>query len=351
MEFVLTLAEVEAIAQPVARRGATDRPLGRIAALEAAEPGDLSFLASLKHKAKVAGTCASVVLVPPDYEGLPAEGQLFLVVPQPSATLARICARIEQHLWPRPVAGVHPRAVIAAGVSIDASATVGPLCVVEEGAVIGPRAHLMAQVFVGRGARVGADCRLMPGVILAAQCILHERVILHPGVVVGADGFGYEFVEGRHAKVPQVGRVEIESDVEIGANTTLDRARFSRTVVGEGTKIDNLVQVAHNVVIGKHCLLCAQVGIAGSTTLGDFVVLGGQAGVAGHLQVASGTKLGGGAALTSHTDPGAYLNGSPAMPYMLERRMAVLQQRLPDLFRRFSDLEAAVAELKKASAS
>jgi UDP-3-O-[3-hydroxymyristoyl] glucosamine N-acyltransferase len=350
MHPVLTLSEVEAIIRPVDRRGATSRPLARIAALEAAEPGDLSFLANLKHKARVASTRASVVLVPPGYEDEPGEDQLLLVVAQPSASLTRICARIEQSLWPRPAAGVHASAVVAPEARVDPTATIGPLCVVEAGAEVGPRVHLQAQVFIGRDARVGADCRLMAGAVLASRCSLHERVVLHAGVVVGADGFGYEFEEGRHAKVPQIGVVEIEADVEIGANSTLDRARFSRTLVGEGTKIDNLVQVAHNVVIGKHCLLCAQVGIAGSTTLGDYVVLGGQAGVAGHLRVAKGTKVGGGAAVSSHTEPGAYLNGSPAIPYMLERRIAVLQQRLPDLFRRFASLESEVENLKKSSA-
>ena len=218
----------------------------------------------------------------------------------------------------------------------------GPLCVVEADAVVGEGTHLQAQVFVGRAARIGAQCWLMPGVVLEAECVLHNRVRLQPGVVVGSDGFGYEFVKGRHEKVPQVGIVVIEDDVEIGANTTLDRARFSRTVVGEGTKIDNLVQVAHNVIVGKHCILCAQVGISGSTTLEDYVVLGGQAGVAGHLTLGKGMKAGGGTAITSSVEAGTFVNGVPARAYMLERRLQVLYQRLPDLFKRVTELEAQV---------
>ena len=160
-----------------------------------------------------------------------------------------------------------------------------------------------------------------------------------PGVVIGSDGFGYEFTDGRHQKVPQVGTVVIGDDVEIGANSALDRARFSRTVVGEGTKIDNLVQIAHNVVIGRHCILCSQVGVSGSVTIEDYAVLAGQVGVGGHITIGKGAKLGGQAGVTSNVEPGAYLNGTPAISYQLERRIAVLQQRLPDLFRRVDALE------------
>jgi UDP-3-O-[3-hydroxymyristoyl] glucosamine N-acyltransferase len=217
---------------------------------------------------------------------------------------------------------------------------------VEEGAVIGERSHLQGQVYVGRGAAVGDDCWLMPGSVVAAECVLRNRVRLQPGVIIGSDGFGYEFLGGRFEKLPQVGMVLIEDDVEIGANSTVDRARFSRTVVGEGTKIDNLVQVAHNVVIGRHCVLCAQVGISGSTTIGDYVVLAGQAGVAGHLTLGKGSKVGGGAGVSQDVAPGDFVNGSPAIPFMLERRLAVLKQRLPELFKRVGALEA---QTKKSS--
>jgi UDP-3-O-[3-hydroxymyristoyl] glucosamine N-acyltransferase len=161
-------------------------------------------------------------------------------------------------------------------------------------------------------------------------------------VVVGADGFGYEFVAGRHEKVPQVGCVLLEDDVEIGANSTLDRARLSRTVVGEGTKIDNLVQVAHNVIIGRHVILCAQVGISGSVVIGDYAVLGGQAGIGGHITIGRQAKIGGQAGVSFNVEPGVYVNGTPAMPYMLFQRLEVLHRRLPDLFKRVDRLENLV---------
>ncbi|HND62408.1 MAG TPA: UDP-3-O-(3-hydroxymyristoyl)glucosamine N-acyltransferase [Opitutaceae bacterium] len=331
--------EIAAIVQPKQVRGATTDVVHGIASLGAAGPGDLSFLGNPKYRAEAAATRASVVLLPLDYDGAPQPNQQFLLVDNPSVALARICTRIEQLLWPKPSPGIHPTAFVDPTAKVAASATVGPLCVVEAEAVVGERSHLQGQVYVGRGARTGNDCWLMPGVVLAAECVLGNRVRLQPGVIVGSDGFGYEFVKGRHEKVPQVGIVQIEDDVEIGANSTLDRARFSRTVVGEGTKIDNLVQVAHNVTIGKHVILCAQVGISGSVTIGDYAVLGGQAGIGGHISVGKGAKVGGQSAVTFSVEPGTYVNGSPAMSYMLSQRLEVLHRRLPDLFKRVDELE------------
>jgi len=350
MQVQFTAAEVAEIVVPKASRGATSVVIRGLAALKDAAAGDVSFLGNAKYKGDVAGSRASIVLLPADYAGEPAAEQLFLLVENPSVALARICARIEQTLWPKPAAGVHPAAFVDPTAVVAPTATVGPMCVIEAGARVGERVHLQAQVFVGRNARIGDDTWIMPGGIVAAECVLGQRVRLQPGVVVGADGFGYEFVKGRHEKVPQVGTVVIGDDVEIGANSTLDRARFSRTVVGEGTKIDNLVQIAHNVIVGKHCMLCSQVGISGSTTLEDYVVLGGQAGVGGHITIGKGVKAGGRAGITSDIEPGAFVNGTPAIPYLLERRIAVLQRRLPDLFRRVDSLEEQISDAEKSSA-
>ncbi len=339
MPVAYTPAEIATIVGAQRTTGATQRPIRDIAALTTARPGDLSFLGNTKYRSQVADSAASVLLLPLDYRGEPKPDQVFLFVENPSVALAQVCARIEQALWPKPRPGIHPSAVVAPTAKVDATAHLGPLCVVEDGAQVGAGSVLQASVFVGRGARIGEDCWLMPGVVLGACCSLGNRVRLQPGVVIGSDGFGYEFVQGRHEKIPQIGVVVIEDDVEIGANSTLDRARFSRTVVGQGTKIDNLVQVAHNVVIGQHCILCAQVGVSGSTTLEDYVILGGQAGLGGHITLGKGSKVGGGAGLAASIPAGAYVNGTPAIPYMLERRIAVLQQRLPDLFKRVEALE------------
>lgn len=344
MQVSFTAAEIAAIVQPKSIRGTTSAALTGLAGLLDAAPGDLSFLGNAKYKGDVAKTRASVVLLPSDYVGEPAPGQQYLLVENPSVALARVCARIEQSLWPKPAPGSHRSATIEGGATVAASATVGPQCVVEAGASIGERVHLQGQVFVGRGVVIGDDSWLMPGVVVTAECVLGKRVRLQPGVVIGSDGFGYEFVNGRHEKVPQVGNVEIGDDVEIGANTTIDRARFSRTVIGEGTKIDNLVQIAHNVVIGRHCIICAQAGISGSATLRDFVVLGGQVGVAGHLTIAPGTKVGAQSGINGDTEPGAFLNGTPAIAYNLERRLVVLYRRLPELFKRVDELEREIRD-------
>jgi UDP-3-O-[3-hydroxymyristoyl] glucosamine N-acyltransferase len=339
MQVSFSAAEIAAIVQPLRAKGATTEVVRGIAALSTAAPGDLSFLGNARYRAEVAATKASVVLLPGDFEGDPAPNQLFLTVQNPSLSLARLCSRIEQSLWPKPAPGVHATAWVAPGARVAASATVGPLCVVEAGAVVGEQAHLQAGVFVGRGAKVGDGSWLMPGVVVAAECVLGRRVRLQPGVVVGSDGFGYEFVDGRHEKLPQVGTVEIGDDVEIGANTTLDRARFSRTVVGEGTKIDNLVQVAHNVVIGRHCLICAQAGISGSTTLEDYVVLAGQVGTVGHITVGRGAKVGAQSGVSRDVPAGASVFGTPSLPLMLEQRIIALRSHLPELFKRVAAIE------------
>ncbi|MFA6960552.1 MAG: UDP-3-O-(3-hydroxymyristoyl)glucosamine N-acyltransferase [Opitutaceae bacterium] len=350
MQLAFSAADIAAIVQPLSVKGVTDATVRGIASLGSAQAGDLSFLGNPKYKTEVATTAASIVLLPPDYEGDPLPGQQFILVDKPSVALAHLCARIEQMLWPKPLPGIHATAVIAAGAQIAATATIGPFCVIEAGAVIGERTHLEAYAFIGRNARIGNDCWLMPRATLATECILKDRVRFQPGVVIGADGFGYEFSQGRLEKVPQVGNVVIENDVEIGANTTIDRARFSRTSVGEGTKIDNLVMVGHNVVIGKHCLICAQVGISGSTTIEDYVVLGGQAGIAGHLTIGKGSKADGQTGINSDLAPGSFVKGSPCMPYNFEQRFNVLKKKLPELFKRVDALESVAEDLKKSSA-
>lgn len=346
MTLSFSAEQLVALLSPASTRGTTTATIGNIAALKDAQPGDLSFLANPKYKSEVAATRASVVLLPSNFEGEPAADQLWLLVENPNAAIATLCARLEASLWPRPAPGIHPTSVIDPSATIDPTATVGPLCVVEAGAVIGAQTVLHAQVFIGRHARVGSGCWFMAGAHLATETVVGDRVKLHAGVVLGSDGFGYESSTGRHLKIPQVGQVVIADDVEIGANTTIDRARFSRTYVGSGTKIDNLVMIGHNVVIGRHCIICAQVGISGSTTLEDYVVLGGQAGVAGHLTIGKGAKADGQTGINSSVDPGTFWKGSPCLPYQLEQRINVLRQRLPDLFRKVDTLAAELAELK-----
>ncbi len=345
MEISFSPERIIETTAPVNTRGSTDRTVRRIAPLEEALAGDLSFLRDGKRIDDLANCSASVLLVPADCPVEPGLNQLFLYCEDPSVALTRLCSVIERDVRPRPEPGIHPSAVIGRGCRVPDSVAVGPHCVIGDRVSLGENTVLEARVCLGPGVVLGDDCRLLPGVVVMDGCRLGDRVTLHPGVVVGADGFGYESGPEGHAKIPQVGGVVVGDDVEIGAGSTVDRARFSDTVIGEGTKIDNLVQIGHNVRVGRHCILCAQVGIAGSTELEDFVVLGGQVGVAGHIRLGRGAQAGAQSGISRNIQAGNTVFGSPALPLLLRQKIFVLQQRLPDLFRRVDKIEA---DLEKA---
>lgn len=319
--------------------GHFDGSIKGIASLDKAQEQELSFLSNPKYKGEVQNTLASVVIVPNEYEGSPRQNQVYLRVPNPSLALALVCWEIEKLLWPQPQSGIHQTAFIHPDAKVDASAFIGPMAIIEAYAVVGKNAQVHAGAYVGEYAKVGAESVLMPQVKLLSYCEVWERVRLHAGAVIGADGYGYEFENGKHHKLPQIGKVVIENDVEIGANTTIDRARFGTTLIGEGTKIDNLVQVAHNVTIGKHCLLMSQSGIAGSTVLEDYVIICGQAGLKEHLKIGKGTIIGAQSGINCHLPPNSKVRGAPPYPYMLAQRIEVLKKRLPELFERVSNLE------------
>ena len=257
-----------------------------IASLKKAQRGDLSFLANPKYKSEVKDTNASLVLLPEDYsESSPKINQLFIKTKNPSRSLAEVCRLIYGKLFSNlpigldPLASVHQSAVIGDGVSV------GPFCYIGKGVRVGKNTIIESHCYIGENVSLGEDCRLYPSVKVLANCEIGNGVYLNSGVVIGSEGYGFEQVGTSHEKIPHLGKVIIEDDVEIGANTCIDRARLEVTRIGEGTKIDNLVQIGHNVIIGKGCLIVAQVGIAGSVVFEDGVVVGGQAGFAGHLKI------------------------------------------------------------------
>lgn len=344
MAFALELEKILAIVGPSTVTGEGPAVFTGVASLSEAGSADVSFLGNDKYRAQVATSRAGAIFLPLDYEGVPQPGQIYIRLEKPSSALAAVCRVIEGLLWPNPRAGVHASAVVAADAVLGAGVHIGPLAVVESGASIGAGTVLEARAYVGRNASVGADCRLGVGTTVGDYCQLGNRVRLQPGAVIGSDGFGYETVAGAHIKVPQVGYVMLEDDVEIGANSTVDRARFSVTRVGRGTKVDNLVQIAHNVVIGSHCIIVAQAGIAGSSTLEDYVVLGGQAAVSGHLRIGKGVRVGGQSAIIADVEPGAVLLDSPAIPFGKAMRIIALKHRLPDLFKKVDHLEKQLAQ-------
>ena len=314
-----------------------------LAGIREAAPGDVTFLASPKYQAAVKTTRASVLIVAKDVDA--SFGGTLIRVANPAEAFARL---VEQ-ASPPPVRyepGVHPSAVIAPTAQLGKQVSIQPHTVIEERAVIGDRTVIGAGSFIGNECRVGVDCLLYPQVSLRERTTLGDRVILHGGVMLGADGFGFETVQGAHKKIPQVGFVEIGNDVEIGANTAIDRGRFGRTRVGTGTKIDNLVQIGHNCVIGDHCIICGLVGIAGSTIIGHHVTIAGQVGIAGHLTIGDKSIIMAQAGVTKDVPPGSVMLGAPAVPHKEFKRINAAVQRLPETVAKLRELEQQIAELR-----
>ena len=292
-----------------------------------AQPGDITFVEGDRHLAAWHACRASAAIVPP---GVPVNGRPLIRVADPLMAFAQVV----QHLRGRPDvlgSGINPTAHIHPSVKLGSGVTVGPHSIIGEGTEIADNCTLHPGVVIGRFCRIGRDVTLHPHVVLYDDSILGHRVTIHANAVIGADGFGYRIQNGRHVKVPQLGWVEIEDDVEIGACSTIDRGTFGPTRVGTGTKIDNLVQIGHNCQIGRHNVLCSQVGIAGSSTTGDYVVMAGQVGVADHLtigdQVTIGAKSGVAGSIPSH----AQVLGSPATPHKEQVRMMITLEKLPDI--------------------
>ena len=314
-----------------------------VAGIREALPGDLTFIANSRYDSHLAETRASAVICSPERR----EAHLpLLVVENPYLAFQRAVGifRPDRH---RPGPGVHPTAQVAGDVVLGRDVAIGPFCIVESGASLGDRVVLMGGCYVGHGATVGEDSYFYPRVVLREECIVGARCIVQPGVIVGSDGFGFAFDAGRYHKVPQVGNVVIGDDVEIGANTTIDRATTHSTRIGDGTKIDNLVQIGHNVVVGKHCIIVAQVGVSGSTELDDHVTLGGQAGLVGHIKIGKGAMVGAQSGVTKSVGAEAVVTGYPATTHTIWRRLQAMIHRLPDLFQRSKELEERVAELER----
>ena len=314
--------------------------------IDEAEPGDVTFFGNPRYLPKLKKSRASAVLAPRGFADAPA-GMAVIEVENPTLAFQAIVERFGPPKFSVPQ-GVHPSAAIGAGVKWNRERViVGANAVVEDGAEIGDGCEIHAGAFIGHEARLGPECVIHANASIKHRCVLGSRVIVHSGSVIGSDGFGYELKDGHHVKIGQVGIVQIDDDVEIGSCTTIDRARFGRTWIGEGTKIDNLVQIAHNCIIGKHCVICGQVGISGSTRLGDYVVMAGQVGVAGHLTIGSHvTFLAKSGVTKDHPDPGAY-TGYPAKPLIEGRRMLTYPAKVPGILERLRALEERLKELEQ----
>ena len=314
-----------------------------ISGIKEAQKGDITFLANSKYEPLLSKTQASAVIVPCD---VVCPDKALIKNENPSLSFAKLASAFLKVTEYR-LCGVHPTAVIADDVQLGKDVAIGPHVVIESSAVIGNGSTIYSGCFIGHNTQIGSNALIYPTVTIRERVLIGNNVIIHSGTVIGCDGFGFVEVEGVHQKIPQVGTVVIDDDVEIGANVTIDRARFEKTFIGKGTKIDNLVQIAHNVIIGQNCIIVSQSGISGSTELKDRVVLAGQSGLAGHLTVGEGSIVGAQSGVSKSIPPGTFVFGYPAKPHNIAKRTNAAVQRLPEYIKTIQDMKRRLKQLEE----
>ena len=336
--MIFTIAEVAAHLEGEVL-GEPSVSLTGFAPADCAQAGDLTFAENDVFFAQAEQSAATAIIAD---TGFSSTRKTLIRVKNPRVAFAKVLALF----FPEPAfaPGIHPGAVVARSAQIDPTAHVGPHCTIGERVRIGANVVLESGNFVGEDSILGDDSRLFPNVVLYPRTELGQRVRIHAGTVIGSDGYGYVLDQGAHRKVPQIGQVIIGDDVEIGANVTVDRGALGATRIGRGTKIDNLVQIAHNVAIGEHCLLISQVGIAGSSKLGNYVILAGQSGVAGHLKIGNQVTVAAQAGVMHDIPDGEKWLGAPAQPDRQAKRQMIAVIQLPELMRRVAELEKKLGE-------
>jgi UDP-3-O-[3-hydroxymyristoyl] glucosamine N-acyltransferase len=318
--------------------GDASTPLTGFAPANSAVAGDLTFAENESYFLRAQQSAAAAILVDGKFT---SSGKVLIRVPNARIAFAKVLPLFFPEK--KPPGGIHPSSQVANSAQIDPSAHIGPFCVLGENVRIGPHCVLEGGNHLSADCQLGSEIHLFPNVILYPRTQIGNRVRIHAGTVIGADGFGYVLDNGIHLKVPQIGHVVIHDDVEIGANVTIDRGALGPTVIGKGTKIDNLVQIAHNVVIGENCLIVAQAGIAGSTKLGNYVTLAGQVGLAGHLKVGNRVTIAAQSGVMHDIGDGQKWFGYPAQPDRQMKRQLLALQQLPELMRRIAELERQLA--------
>lgn len=318
-----------------------------VAGIREAKEGELTFVADSRHLRYLEATEASAIILSPKD---PPSTKPTLRTDNPYLAFAKALELLHPQTLPSP--GVHSAAILEGGVRLGEGTSIGALTFIGKGAEIGDHSILFPQVYIGRGSRIGKGCLLYPQVVVREGVWIGDRVIIHSGAVLGSDGFGYaKDKEGRYHKIPQIGGVRVEDDAEIGANVAIDRATLGQTRVGRGTKIDNLVQIAHNVQVGQDTIIISQVGIAGSTKIGNRVTLAGQVGIIGHLEIGDDSIVGSQSGVRENLNPGSIMTGSPAIPHNLYRRMAVSLPKVPELIKTIRALEKRLQELEEKASS
>lgn len=337
-----TLAEIAAMVKGEVI-GDKNLVITGLSGIKEAKPGDLTFIANPKYISLSKATKASAVLAPLNIK---IPGKSIIRTENPSLAFAHIASLMveEGAFLPK---GIHKTAIIAKDASVGKNVSIGAYTVVESQANIGDNTVVYSGCYIGHHTTLGKDCLVYPNVAIRECVTIGERVVIHCGTVVGSDGFGYVWIDGQHQKIPQIGTVIIGNDVEIGANVTIDRARFDKTIIGDGTKIDNLVQIAHNVVIGKNCIIIALTGISGSAILENNVILAGQVGVHGHLTIGEGVRATARTGVTKSVPAHTTISGYPGQPYMDEQRLQATLRRVPAYVKTIQDLKKRVEELER----
>jgi UDP-3-O-[3-hydroxymyristoyl] glucosamine N-acyltransferase len=336
-----TLAEIAHIVQGEVC-GDKKAVISGINGIEEAQAGDITFVSNPKYFPLVETTKASAILAP---RSLKIPDRNVVYTDRPSLAFDQILS-----IFAEPdqfyIKGIHKTASIASSAKLGNNVAVGPFSVIEDGVVIGENSTIHAGSFIGPNSSLGKDCTLYPHVTIREKTVIGDRVVIHSGTVIGADGFGYEQIDGRHKKLSQIGNVVIEDDVEIGANVTIDRARFDKTFIGRGTKIDNLVMIAHNVKIGENCIIISQVGISGSTVVERNCILAGQVGLAGHLKIGEGSIIAAKSGVMRSIPPGSRIFGYPAVDDKEAKKSIVIYQNLPKYVEKIRELERKIEELE-----
>lgn len=306
-----------------------------VCGIKEAKSGEIAFVANPKYISLIKQTDASAIITSTDVK---EAHKPIIRTENPSLAFAKVVSLFSPNKLSRPK-GVHPTAVIGKDVKLGEDVAIQAYCVIEDGVKIGDGTVIYTGVYLGQQTTIGRDCTIYPHVSIRERVSIGNRVTIHNGTVIGSDGFGFAKVRGAHHKIPQIGTVVIEDDVEIGANVTIDRARFDKTVIGRGTKIDNLVQIAHNVEIGENSIIVAQTGISGSTVVGKNVTLAGQAGLVGHISIGDNSVIAAQAGVTKSVPANTCVSGYPAKPHHIAKRINAYIQKLPDLFKRVIELE------------
>jgi len=317
-------------------------PITGISGIKEAKKGEITFLANPKYESLLETTEASAIIT----SKLPVNSSKPLIrTENPSFAFAKVVAMFAPETIRHPK-GISPQAYISSKARIGKNVAIGPFTIIEDDATIDDDTIVYGNCYVGYDTKIGAKCIIYPNVSIRERITIGNRVIIHCGTVIGSDGFGFAQVKGVQEKIPQIGTVIIEDDVEIGANVTIDRARFDKTFIGKGTKIDNLVQIAHNVIIGENCTIVAQAGISGSTTIGKRAILAGQAGLVGHITVGDGAIAAAQAGVTKSIPPHTMVSGYPARPHDVAKRVNACVQNLPQLYKRIKELEQKIEKLE-----